>query len=240
VSPPLTTFLFELVNFLLLALVLGWLFFKPVRKALQDRREKVALQLSEAAQQLAEAERTRTEIQARARRLDEELEQRRRQLEQSAQQEAGQILASARQKAQQEREVLKAEFEASRLTHARQLAKSAALAAGRIVEKLLSEMEGPPLQESLERAACRQLAGMNGQLGSSLRVESQAPLTDETRALIERSTQQPARDIEYCVLPALGAGVRIITSQGMIDATVAGLATFAEQALVRELETATL
>ena len=37
-SPTLTTFLFEAANFLVLAAVLGWLFFKPVRQALADHR----------------------------------------------------------------------------------------------------------------------------------------------------------------------------------------------------------
>jgi F-type H+-transporting ATPase subunit b len=236
VSSSLTTFLFELINFLVLALVLGRVFFKPVRQALQDRRAKVATQLAEAAQKLAEAERTRTEIVDRQRQLNQELEQRRGQLEQAAQQQAADILARARAKAQQERDALGAEFEASRRTQARQLARSAALAAGRIVEKLLSEIEGPSLQESLERAACRQLVAINGQLVSPLQVESQETLRDETRTLIQRSVQQSAFKIEFRVLPELGAGLRIITNQGMIDATVTGLATYAEQALVRELE----
>ena len=37
-SPTLSTFLFELTNFLLLAGLLGWLLFKPVRNALQERQ----------------------------------------------------------------------------------------------------------------------------------------------------------------------------------------------------------
>jgi hypothetical protein len=37
------------------------------------------------------------------------------------------------------------------------------------------------------------------------------------------------------VLPELVSGVRIATQQGLIDASVAGLATFAEQSLAEAL-----
>ena len=40
-SPDLATFLFELVNFALLAGGLGWLFFRPVRKALDAEVRRV-------------------------------------------------------------------------------------------------------------------------------------------------------------------------------------------------------
>ena len=36
----LATFLFEVANFLVLAVVLAWLFFNPVRKVLADRQAK--------------------------------------------------------------------------------------------------------------------------------------------------------------------------------------------------------
>ena len=62
VSPTLTTFLFEAANFLVLAAVLGWLFFKPVRQALVDHREKFESDNRKATQKLAEAEKTRQEI----------------------------------------------------------------------------------------------------------------------------------------------------------------------------------
>ncbi len=81
-SPTLTTFLFEVANFLLLAGALGWLFFKPVRQALADHRAKFEADNLQAAESLAEAERLRQEISAARENLQAELnEQRSRELE---------------------------------------------------------------------------------------------------------------------------------------------------------------
>ncbi|NJN47909.1 MAG: hypothetical protein HC808_17125, partial [Candidatus Competibacteraceae bacterium] len=49
----MATFLFEAANFLVLAGVLGWLFFKPVRQALIDRQVKFEADAVQAAEKLA-------------------------------------------------------------------------------------------------------------------------------------------------------------------------------------------
>jgi len=51
------TFLFEAANFLLLAAVLGWLFFRPVRDALERRRSELESEQRAATEARAEAER---------------------------------------------------------------------------------------------------------------------------------------------------------------------------------------
>ena len=60
----LWTFVFEIANFVALAAVLAWLFFKPVRKALEDQQAKARQHEEEAAQKLADAERLREDIES--------------------------------------------------------------------------------------------------------------------------------------------------------------------------------
>lgn len=235
-SPTYWTFLFELLNFLLLALILGRVFFRPVRQALEDRRQKVATQLAEAANKLAEAGRIRVDIESRQRKLGEELDERRKEFEQTLQKEVEEVLTKSRQKAQQERERLVADLQATTRTHHGQLARAAALAAGRVVEQLLSQIDGPALQAALERAACRQLASLNGQVQSQVMVESQTELSENTRASILGSMPGLSQPIDFRVLDDLGPGLRIVTTQGLIDATAGGLAKYAEQVLAREME----
>jgi F0F1-type ATP synthase membrane subunit b/b' len=73
VSPTWSTFLFEMANFLLLAAVLGWLFFRPVRDALEKRRAGLEAEDREAAEKLAEAERLRAEAADRRSELEASL-----------------------------------------------------------------------------------------------------------------------------------------------------------------------
>ncbi len=55
-SSALANFLFEAANFLLLAAALGWLLFKPVRRALDAERARHAREEDESKRLRAEAE----------------------------------------------------------------------------------------------------------------------------------------------------------------------------------------
>ncbi len=104
-SPTLTTFLFESANFLVLAFVLGWLFFKPVRQALVDRRAAFEAESEEAANKLTVANRRQQEIEAAHANLQSELDELRSQELEAAKQQAEQILSAARTAAEREREM---------------------------------------------------------------------------------------------------------------------------------------
>ena len=234
-SPTLTTFLFEAANFLVLAAVLGWLFFKPVRQALSDYRANLDALARAADEKVAEAERGRTDVESQRQAFRDELTKLRHDTLEAARQEAAKIIAEAQQQAA--RTKLAAEQHVTHIgkTQTSTLSRVVANAAGAIVGKLLTQLNGPDLNTGLVRAACDQLHGLK--LDSTpVTLESARPLSDDERGLFDAALGPAAVGATYRVVSDLGGGVRITTSRGLIDASIAGLADFAEQALAAELE----
>jgi hypothetical protein len=97
------------------------------------------------------------------------------------------------------------------------------------------EIGGPDLDAALARAACQRLAALpEANRAGSVEVETARPLDTETRARFVE-VAGPAATVKDRVVPELGAGVRVITSAGLVDASAAGLAAWAERELVARL-----
>lgn len=234
-SPTLTTFLFEAANFLVLAAVLGWLFFKPVRQAMGDYRAKFESQAEQAAEKLAAAERTQSEIDATRASLQTELsELRARELE-ATRQQAAQILADARTSAARELEMSRRQ--AARLSDSQRdsLAAVAATAAAETVRRLLEQIGGGELQTALIDSACQQLRAWPHDAIGPVKVESAQSLSATELAALKDALGVAAVGADFRISEGLGAGVRIATQKGLIDATVSGLTQFARQSLVAEM-----
>jgi F-type H+-transporting ATPase subunit b len=235
VSPTLTTFLLEAANFLVLAAVLGRLFFKPVRQALADHRARLEGLSREATQQLAAAEQTRAEVVAQRQTLRDELTQLRAQILEAARQEAETIVAQAREQALRAKQAAQQQVERFDEMQMATLSRAVAAAAGVVVGRLLTHINGPTLDAALLRAACEQLRGLA--LDSSpVIVESAEPLSENSHAVLDEALGPAATTAMRRVVPELGAGLRITTPRGVVDASVMGLAAFAQRALTVELE----
>jgi F0F1-type ATP synthase membrane subunit b/b' len=237
VSPSWVTFLFEAANFLLLAALLGWAFFRPVRAALERRRAGLEAEEREAARKLAEAERALAEAAARRSELEGSLASLRERVREEAERERSRLLDAAREQAQRERETLKTELAALRRGQARQVASDAAAAAREIVLRLLERIEGPDLEQALVEAAGDELAKLAaaGAVAPVI-VESAGALAPELRDSLAQAAGISTSEMSARVVPELGAGVRILTARGLIDASAAGLAAHAERALVAQFD----
>jgi F-type H+-transporting ATPase subunit b len=239
VSPTLTTFLFEAANFLLLAGLLGWLFFQPVRRMLAEQRERIDAAEHEAQQRLAEAEKVRAEIEQQKKSLHEEFDKRRADELEAAQKKAQQIVEQAQAAAAREREAQSRQAAQMAETQAARLERAATTAAAEVVSRMLRQIEGPDLQSALLQAACRQLRAQQPEQLGVLRVESAAALSPAERAQVEDAAGiangDADRRIQWHVSRDLGPGVRIVTKAGVIDATADGLSHFALRALRSEL-----
>lgn len=234
-SPSLTTFLFEAANFITLAALLAWLFFKPVRKAIEDQRVKTNMQEDEAAQKLSDAERVRQEIELQHRRLDAELEHRRVEAREIAKQESDTLLAATRAQLERERATLRRDVLNIEKAETAKLAHVLASSAHATLKRFFEQMEGPELEQLLLKAACRELTTMSNHAVGPVTIESAAPLDVEAKQLIESAMGAPQKTSDFRVVPELVAGVRISTRHGLIDASVAGLAHFAEQTLTEAI-----
>jgi F-type H+-transporting ATPase subunit b len=237
VSVTWVTFLFETANFLLLAALLGWLFFRPVRDALERRRSELENEQQAASNARAEAERALQQVREQRSELEDSLEKLRDRVRSEAEAEAERLVEAARVQTQDERETLKGELVSQRRAQARSLARDAAFAARGIVVRLLEEIEGPDLEHALLRTACRDLEELrsSGSL-TPVVIESTRPLDDSDYAtLAEAAGIAPADSIRR-VDPDLVVGVRVVTARGLVDASGAGLAAQAERVLVNRLD----
>jgi len=238
VSPSWATFLFEAANFLLLAALLGWLFFRPVRDALERRRAALETEEREAAEKRSEAERTLAEATARRRALETSLADLRERALREAEDERARLIAAAREQAQRERETFKAELVALRLDQAHAIALDAAAAAREIVVGLLERIDAPGLEDALLATVRRQITELaaGGPLGPLI-VEAAAGLAPEALAALADAAKVSAAEVTQRFVPSLVAGLRVLTTRGLVDASAVGLAAQAERALVIELET---
>jgi len=237
VSATWVTFLFEAANFLLLAAVLGWFFFRPVRAALERRRSELESDQRAGAAARAEAEQALEEARARRGDLDQSLEGLRDRVGREAERERERLVEAARTQTQREREAFKEELVSLRRAQARSLAEDAAFAAREIVVRLLEQMGGPDLERALLGVACRELERLRetGVLAPVV-VESAAALDEEALAALARAAAVARPDARGRVDPSLVAGLRVLTARGLVDASAAGLAAQAERVLVGRIE----
>jgi F0F1-type ATP synthase membrane subunit b/b' len=237
VSASWVTFLFEAANFLLLAAVLGWIFFRPVRDALERRRSELESEQQAAANARAEAENVLQHARERRSELEGSLEELRERVRREAETEAERLVEVARVQTQLERETLKGELDSQRRAQARSLVRDAAFAAREIVVRLLDEIEGPNLEHALLRTACRDLEKLrsSGSLAPVV-IESTRPLDDAVIATLAEAAGIGPADAAQRVDPDLVAGLRVLTARGLVDASAKGLATQAERFLVDKLD----
>lgn len=242
-----STFLFETANFVLLAAVLGKLFFRPVRDALERRRSELEGERGAAADARADAERALGEVHAQQSEFEHSLEELRERTLREAEGERERLIERARGQMQGEREILKEELASLRRSQARSMARDAAFAAKEIMLRLFRGMQGPDLDEMLRGAATRELerlratssrsssTGPSGSLAPVV-VESATPLEPLALAALVEAAGVRAAQVRSRVTPELVAGVRILTARGLVDASAAGIAAQAESVLMNRIE----
>lgn len=223
-SPVLADFLFEAINFLVLAAALGYFFFRPVRSALdRERDERVAAE--------AEADRVRAEadeLAGKARQAwtsaDADIADQRERLLAAARLEAARLKERARTEQDAERRAFDGQLGAAREQQTDEVASAVGEVAALAVLRLLGTIEGPDLDIALVRAACTELAVVRAADGSPVEVESARPLGAEALACLVGALGD---GFVQRIVPELGAGVRITTHAGQVDATAAGIARLA-------------
>jgi F0F1-type ATP synthase membrane subunit b/b' len=235
VSPTITTFLFEAANFLVLAGVLGWLFFSPVRKAIAERADRIIQEQAEADKKLAEAEHAKQEIDEAKSNLQKELNRLRSQELESARTQAQEILEGARTQALRELELTRRQAESLSETQWNRLSRAVAFASAEAVGQLLDQLRGPDLEASLMQSACQRLDELPKEELTPVQIESARPLSDAEKSALNEALGAAASSTTYRVVADLGTGVRVLTGRGLIDASSQGLVSFARQSLIKEM-----
>lgn len=233
-SPAVSTFLFQTVNFLALAALLSWVLFKPVRKALADRRAAEDRRRSEVEARFKEAEATRDAAMEERRSMQSDLDALRAQALARAEKEAAAIRTKAAEAAAREEESARRRTQRLGQSEMELVSQAAADAARELVRKLLSDIEGPDLERALVSAVCKELRKLGAENLRPVTVESASPLTPEARNTIEEAAGG-GNGIAFLLRPDLGAGLRIRTARGDVDASAQGLSAYAKRELERHL-----
>ncbi len=230
-SPALADFLFETVNFLLLAAVLGYVFFRPVRRALDRERDARAREAEHGQRLMAEAEEARAAAQAERDALEAELDARRDAALADLQRETEDTRRRARAADATERQAQAAALRADREAETQALADEVGRVAGASVGRLLADLPGPDLDDALLRRAVAELGALPEDGRRPARVDSARPLTPEARSAL---TEVLGEGFAEQVIDDLGAGVRVTTPAGQVDATAAAIARTAAREISRQ------
>jgi F-type H+-transporting ATPase subunit b len=218
-----STFLLELVNFLILIWILKRFLYAPVKAAVEARRQRVEAALTEADARRAEAEQMREDYQARRDAWEQERGQARVALEQELAAERARGSEALRAELQAQRD--KAEILRQRSSReAERRDQEAALAlAAEFASRLLGRLAGPELEARLVDMVIEDLPGLSESHRATLnslvsaapaivRVCSAYPLAEQRRTALQVALSQAAGGELRCdfeLNPELLAGLRI-------------------------------
>jgi F-type H+-transporting ATPase subunit b len=208
----------QLFNFGIIFLLLTVLAWRPLIRALEARRERIAKGLEDARaaeQARANAERDAQKLidqrRAEANKLVEEArargDEQGRAIIEEARAEAEEIRAKARAEAEEERNALLADVRT-------QIAQLAIAAAERVVRQSLDEKRA---QAIVADFFSRVPEGVQG-LGDNIEVVSALPLSDSEKKQV--ASQTGANDINYRVDPSILGGLVLRSGDRVVDASV--------------------
>ena len=229
----LATLLFEVVNFVVLASAIGWVFTKPMRKLLDDETSARAREKAEASEASAAAERARAELKGRLSAAEKEAEGILSRARVDARRESATLLEQAKAQIRDEQRRAAQQAEQRRRADVDELGSEVARVASALVLDVFARA-GSEADSVLLRAAREDLVTMLSQSDRHVVVESARPLDDETRSVL-RTVIGPALDAaQVRIVPELVAGVRVRCDAGLVDASARGLAATAVRALTAQ------
>jgi len=240
-----STFLLEIVNFLVLVWILKHFLYKPVRDIIAQRQSGIEKQLAAAQQQQDEAARLQTQYEHRLAEWEQERRQARDTLSQEIDaQRTAQLAALQTELSQaQEKAQVSAAHRAAELE--RELELRALQQGAQFAARLLAETASPQLEARLLERLLKDLAALSSDRVNALRttwgnhpeyisVTSAYPLADAQRQRLEETLQQltgQALPVHYREDTGLLAGIRISIGAWALHANVRdelqGLAEFA-------------
>lgn len=222
-------FIFQTINFALLALLLSWLFFNPMRRAVEERRARLDAEVRDAERRLAQAKAAEEEADRKTAELAGRLEAMEAAARETAAQQAKAVIAEANASIQRERDAFTAEQASLARVEAEKAEAGLVDAAATMVRQLLGGIGGPDLDNSLIEAA---LAKCPAGIWGDVVVESARIVNEGIRRKIEAVA---GGSVRYWVDAGLVAGARISGGFGVVDATAVGLALYASKKTVEAI-----
>lgn len=164
-----TTFALEILNFLVLVWLLKRFLYRPVLKAIMERRSRIEQSLADSEQKRTEAAAFRAEYEQRLVAWEQEKEQLRARMRQEVNEERARLLEEVQASVEAERDKARA-LESRRVADLTRQAESAAYAhAARFAALLLGRLAGPDLEGKLVEMVLNDLQGLSEAQRQALR-----------------------------------------------------------------------
>lgn len=238
-NPNVTTVIFQIVNFLVLAGLLYWLFFKPIMSKVQTRvAEKEQMRAQLAADQAAAA-RVRADLEKRLADLDEEAAQFISEARERAETERVAVLRQAQEET--EHLLVEAEMDAFRIRQQAtdEFHDQLVDVILEIAAQVIGQMAAPELHETMVRQLCERIRDMGrrenarveairrslGERTPTVTITSARALSPELQGLLVRTFSALVDRTPHMELrtdPALALGLRVRVADMMVDNSVVG------------------
>lgn len=185
-----STFILEIVNFLVLVWILQRFFYKPVLEMIKRRRSQIEQSLEEARKERQEAERLQRLYEGRLSEWEQEKQAARVSLERDLEAERSRRLAEIKAEVGRERQKAQAIAQQEQERESRRLEQQAIALAASFGSRLLTRIAGPELERQLVQAALHDLRTLPDNQREQLRQawrSDQGPLTITTAYTLENS-----------------------------------------------------
>lgn len=229
-----STFLLEIINFLILVWLLKHFFYRPVQEVIARRQRRIDGRVAEADRIRQEAEETQRQLEARLDTWEQERQQARAQLQRELQEERGRLERQLQQELQEQRKRAEVVGRRQRREAQLELERQAAEQGTRFAARLLEQGAGPELESRLQQLLVDTLADISGPRLAALRKElahdrvraevtsaypMAAPEREEVRAALAELAGGPVEP-DFVEDPDLIAGLRINIGAWVLDCNV--------------------
>jgi F-type H+-transporting ATPase subunit b len=231
----LWTFLFEVVNFVVLAYILHRLLYRPLRAAIDKRRAAIAQSLAEADKAHADAVAMQARLETQLADIEKERQEAMRATRERAEEERQRLIAEGEQEIVRRQEEVRAAIDRQREDALRSLRAEVRSSAAELAARLLQEAAGTALQGQLAKKLLDALAQLPDHERSQVRrdwkdgdgavVETAAALDPASlREINDAVNAVVGRSVKLAVetRPALVAGARLRIGGHVWDASLAG------------------
>jgi len=229
------TFLFELVNFLVLVYVLHRLLYRPLHEAIDRRREADAKAQADAEKACQEATALKQQLNTRLAALDQERQELIRAAREQTEADRKATMADAERTLQKRREDTASQLEAERVQARQALHAELVQSAVALAERFLHEASSSTLQEQLAGRLVEELENIPEDERQRLRGELEADDTAVVETAMELNGEilehldaalgsLAGRTVSRCVqsCPALLGGLRLRLGGHVWDASLIG------------------
>jgi F-type H+-transporting ATPase subunit b len=231
----LWTFLFEIVNFVVLAYFLHRLLYRPLRRAIDERREANARAQAEAEQAHADAGAMQKKLQAQLVDMENQRQDALKKTRELAEAEQQELLAAGEKAAQLRQEEIRLALKRERDDAFRSLRAEVNASAIELAERLFREATGSTLQRRFTGHVVEALAQLSESQRSQVRtdwnnkdgavVETAAPIDTVSLQEINEAVDGvmgQAMELAVEIKPTLLVGVRLRIGGHVWDGSLAG------------------